>query len=385
MTVIAPLLWTLPWVVPPIIGLWRARRSRSLDEFSAVAPDDAPFVSVIIPARDERRNIERCVRSVLASTYPYFEVIVVDDHSTDGTGELARAIATDDPRVRVIDAPRLPGDWFGKQWACSTGAHVATGSLLLFTDADTAHAPDLLPRSVNALRVRTAEMFSVAGHQELHSFWERVVQPMVFGLLSLRYGGMEDVSATRNPSHAIANGQFILVQRDAYEAMGGHERVKHTVAEDLMLAQEWVRAGRRLVLMLGLKQLSTHMYASLSEIIAGWRKNIYAGGRMASIGGRVGRALYPAFLIGTPLLGLVPVVALLLAGFGILSAPWLIWSATIVVVGLLFWGAIYHFMSEARAYALLYPIGLAVLLYIATSSVWRGEQVQWKQREYRAG
>src|SRR5437879_5461588 len=180
MKLLVPLLWTLPWIVPPLVGLWRSRRSRSLDEFSPNAPENAPFVSVIIPARNERRNIERCVRSVLTAQYPSFEVIVVDDHSTDGTGELARAIAAEDSRVRVVDAPWLPEDWFGKQWACATGAHAAKGSLLLFIDADTWHAPDLLPRSVNALRLRTADLFTVAGHQETHSFWERVVQPVVF-------------------------------------------------------------------------------------------------------------------------------------------------------------------------------------------------------------
>lgn len=384
MNALAPLIWTMPWVVPPIVGLWRARRSRSLDEFSAEARDDAPFVSVIIPARNERRNIERCVRSVLTTVYPSFEIIVVDDHSADGTGDIARGIAAEDPRVRVIDAPWLPDDWFGKQWACATGARAANGSLLLFTDADTWHAPDLLPRSVNALRLRTADLFSVAGHQEMHSFWERVIQPVVFGMLSLRYGGLEDVNATRNPAHAIANGQFILVRRDVYEAMGGHERVKHTVAEDLMLAQEWVRAGRRIVLMLGQAQLSTHMYASLPEIIAGWRKNIFAGGVHASIGGRLGRAMYPVLLIGAPLLGLAPVIALALAVAGVLSTAWMVWSVTIVAVGLLFWGAIYHVMTQAAGYALLYPLGLAMLLYITVGSVWRGERVEWKQRAYRA-
>src|SRR6185437_14783611 len=118
----------------------------------------APLVSVIIPARNEARNIERCVRSVLASTYPSLEVIVVDDHSTDATGSIARAMAAHDSRLVVIDAPDLPAGWFGKQWACATGARAARGQLLVFTDADTRHAPDLLSRAVNALRDRDASL-----------------------------------------------------------------------------------------------------------------------------------------------------------------------------------------------------------------------------------
>ena len=113
-----------------------------------------PFVSAIIPARNERRNIERCVRSVLSAHYPSFEVIVVNDHSTDGTDDVRAQRRAADARLRVVDAPDLPAGWFGKQWACTTGARAARGELLVFTDADTRHEPDLLPRAVNAMRAR---------------------------------------------------------------------------------------------------------------------------------------------------------------------------------------------------------------------------------------
>lgn len=384
MNVVTPLLWSLPLTLPPLVALWRASRSRSIDEYSANAPADAPFVSIIIPARNERRNIERCVRSALSAAYQSFEVVVVDDHSTDGTGEMARGIANEDARLKVIDAPPLPEGWFGKQWACASGAAVARGQLLLFTDADTWHAPDLLPRSVNAMIARNAEFLTVAPHQEMHSFWERVVQPQMFGMLSIRYGGTEQVSNTRHPSNAIANGQFILLRRDSYDAMGGHALVKHVVAEDLALAQQFVRAGRRIALLLAIDQMSTHMYASLSEIVRGWRKNIYAGGRYAAPGGAFGQMLFPFVLIALPLIGLAPVVALILAATGILGSAWLVWSAAVVGVALLYWSAIYHFMGERVVMALLYPLGLATVLYIAAGAVARGQRVEWKDRAYRS-
>ena len=382
MNVAAPLLWTLPWVAPPIFGLWRSSHSRRLNESPAEVGDGAPLVSVVIPARNERRNIERCVRSVLGARYPSLEVIVVDDHSTDGTGEVSRSIAAEDPRLRVIDAPPLPDDWFGKQWACASGANAARGELLVFTDADTWHAPDLVPRAVNALRERAADLLSVAGHQEMRSFWERIVQPQMFGLLALRYGGTEHVSNARRPEDAIANGQFILVRRDTYDAMRGHDAVRHTVAEDLALAQSWVRAGRRIALVIGEQQLSTHMYASLPELVGGWRKNVYAGGRNAAMGGWVGRTAFPFVLLGMPLIGIVPVVALALALAGVLSSAWLIWSAVVVAVSLGFWGAIYAFMGAPLGYALLYPLGLAMLFYISAGAVARGRRVEWKSRRY---
>ena len=379
---IAPILWALPWVLPPFIALARSSRSRSLAEVSSEPGPSSPLVSVIIPARNEARNIERCVRSVLSSAYPSLEVIVVDDHSADATGSIARTIAEQDARLRVIDAPALPTGWFGKQWACATGASAAMGTLLVFTDADTQHAPDLLPRAVNAMRERRADLLSVAGHQEMHSFWERVIQPQLFALISIRYGGTEHISNAKRPQDAIANGQFIAVSREAYDAIGGHARVRDRVAEDLSMAQEFVRAGRKIAVLLAMEQLSTHMYASLREIVGGWRKNVYAGGRHASIGGAIGRALYPLILIATPLVGLIPPLALVLAAFRVLSTAWLVWSCIIVAGALLYWTVIYSFMRAPLRYVLLYPLGLAMLLYIAIGAVIRGQRVEWKERQY---
>jgi glycosyltransferase involved in cell wall biosynthesis len=381
MSAAAAVWWSLPWVLPPLVALLRFRRSRSLDDVSPVVTA-APLVSVVIPARNERRNIERCVRSVLATTYPSLEVIVVDDHSTDGTGDIARAIASTDARLRVIEAPPLPNDWFGKQWACATGARAASGELLVFTDADTKHEPDLLARAVNALSDARADLLTVAGHQEMHSFWERVIQPQLFAMLAMRYGGTEHVSHAKRAEDVIANGQFILVRRSAYDALGGHALVRDRVAEDLALAQEFFRARRPLLLILGIHQLSTHMYASLREVIAGWRKNIFAGGRSAVLGGRVGRALFPLLLLAVPLAGLAPPVALVLALAGVLPSAWLVWSAIAVAAALVFWVAIYRFSEQSILYALLYPLGLAALFYIAAGAVIRGRRVAWKGRDY---
>ena len=382
MSATAPLLWTLPWIAGPIVALVRSLNSRSLEDMPAEPPNPAPLVSVVVPARNEQRNIERCVRSVLATRYPSLEVIVVNDHSTDETGAIARAIARDDARVTVIDAPDLPADWFGKQWACATGERVARGKLLLFTDADTRHEPELLPRAVNALRDRDAHLLSVAGHQEMHSFWERIVQPQMFALLSMRYGGTEHVSEARRAEDVIANGQFILVRRDAYLAVGGHALVRDRVAEDMALAQEFFRAGRRVVLMLALRLFSTHMYASLREVVDGWRKNIFAGGRHAALGGRAGRGAYPALLLAIPLVGLAPPIALLVCATGALSSAWLVWSSIVVGISLVFWAAIYRFMRQSIVYALLYPLGFATLFYIAAGAVFRGQRVEWKDRTY---
>ncbi len=376
-----PVAAALPWLIIPGVVLWRGRDSRSLSEYPASPPHGAPPVTVVIPARNEAHNIARCVHSVLAANCPSLEVIIVDDRSSDGTGEIARDIANTDRRVRVIEARPLAEGWFGKQWACAEGAAASASALICFTDADTVHTPDLLPRSVNALLDGNADMLSVAAHQEMHTFWERAIQPLVFFMLFARYGGTEVVNRTRNPSNKIANGQFILFRRQAYDEIGGHASVRDTVAEDLALAQRVCSLGRRSILILGLDQLSTRMYTTLGEVVSGWMKNIYAGGRMAMPGGRAGRSIFPILLLVPPIMMLAPAVALAFAP--IASTEVIVWSAAATAFTLLWWGMVYRLaLKISPAYALAFPLGAAVLLYIAVSAIRRGSRVRWKDREY---
>jgi chlorobactene glucosyltransferase len=375
-------LLALPWIIPQFVTWFRVRGSRSLDDESAIPPRDPPRVSVIVPARNEGHNIGRCVTSILQTTYPNVEVIVVDDASTDGTGDLAREIAARDPRLVVLQNEPLPDGWFGKQWACSNGARTASGAILQFTDADTVHSPDLLPRSVNALLRTRADIFSVAGRQELGGFWERLVQPQIFSILAMRYGGTESVNDSARKSDKIANGQCIFVDRRAYEEVGGHGSVRSTVAEDLMLAQLFFAQGKKLVLMLGVSQLSTRMYSSLGDLIEGWRKNVFAGGIDAVPLGRIGRALFPFLLLLPPIMGLAPPIALGVAALGIGTPDLLVWAAISTTAMFAWWVVAYATVRESPLYAFLFPLGSLILLYIFAGAIVRGRRVTWKGRNY---
>ena len=360
----------------------RVRNSCMLDAESADIPVPAPMVSVIIPARNEARNIERCVRSVLSTTWPNLEVVVVDDHSEDGTGEIARRIAGEDVRVRVVDNPPLPDDWFGKQWACASGASAARGDILCFTDADTFHHPDLIARSVNAIARTKADLFSVVSRQELGSFWEKVIQPQIFTFLAIRYGGTETVTNSPRVTDKIANGQCIFFLRAVYESLGGHALVRHHVAEDMMLAQRAFALGNRVVVEAGVNQLSARMYASLRELMDGWGKNVFAGGRDSMMFGRLGKAVYPAVLLSGPLIGLIPPLVLLLSLTGLVAPAVTLWAAIASAALLLWWLYVYNWIEESPAYAFLSPLGAAVVFYILLRAVLRGQQVSWKGRRY---
>jgi len=384
-------LAALPWWLSPALLAWRLRATPTLDTFPSVPPtaEQAPRMTVVLPARNEAAHIEACVSSILQSEWPNLELVVVDDHSTDGTGDLARRAANGDARVLVISAPDLPAGWFGKQWACQTGAAQATGELLLFTDADTRHAPDLIPRMVAARTARKAELISVAGRQDMLTIWERAVQPSVFSMILLRYGGTEALERARRASDVLANGQCFLISRSGYNAIGRHEAVKSYVAEDVMMAQAVWNSGRRVSLVLGVRQLRTRMYDSLSSLMRGWGKNVYAGGRFAMRGGALGRALYPLVLVAFPLTLLVPFVtlvgSLIMLALGQTQAtPVMLWSC-LAAAGVLATFAMANRLNlDPMRRALLAPLGAAVLLAICLRAVIRGRQVEWKGRDYQA-
>lgn len=380
--VVAGLLWSAPWWLALAITAWRWRGAPSLEQLPATPPSPAPVVSVIVPARNEAAHIAECIRAILATDYPSIELIVVDDHSADDTAALARDACAADTRAVLVTPPPLPPGWLGKQWACHHGASVARGSFLLFTDADVRHAPDLHGRLVATSDATGAALVSVAGFQETHTFWERVVQPFVFGILAQWYGGPGTVNGSRNPRNKIANGQCLFFRRGPYETFGGHATVRGRAAEDLAFAQEMTAAGHGVFLTLGERQMSTRMYASFADIVAGWGKNVFSAGRDTLPAGAVGRWLAAVLVPAPGLLALAPVVALVGGATGALGSAWLVGGLSATLALLLWHGAIGRAFRIAPWYALTFPLGALVYLYIAIGAVRRGSRVQWKGRVY---
>ncbi|MBA3893959.1 MAG: glycosyltransferase [Gemmatimonadales bacterium] len=373
------LLPALPWLVP-FAGLLRLANNRP--NLSDVTPATGTLVSVVVPARNEAATIETVVTSVLASTYHPLELIVVDDRSTDGTAAIVERLAAADARLRLIAGEPLPEGWYGKPWACAQGYREARGDLLLFTDADTRHEPGLLAGAVGALRTEEAALVTVSPQQRCVTFWERVIMPQIWLLLGIRYHPRR-VNRARRERDVIANGQFILVRREDYEAIGTHAAVRHEVAEDLALAQTFFRNGRKLHFAFAERLMETRMYQGLPQLIEGWSKNVYLGGRRSFPHEPVLRALVPALLGAAMLFWLVPPVALVLGG---LWPTWVPAAAAATVLSLGFWMLISYGMRIPAWYGLLYPLGATMALYIVGRSTWRGgRRVEWRGRTYREG
>jgi hypothetical protein len=231
-------------------------------------PSGSPVVSVIVPARNEEDCLGRCLESLVAQEGVEFELIVVDDHSTDRTGPIARSF----PGVRVLEAGPLPEGWTGKSSALVCGVKVARGEWLLFTDADTYHKPGSLARAWTEARERKADFLSYSPEQEVGSFWEKAVMPVIFAELAVTYRPAE-VSDPAS-SAAAANGQYVLVTRPAYEAAGGHAAVAGVILEDVALARRVKDAGGRILFRFGGEQVSTRMYRNRAQLVEGWTKNL---------------------------------------------------------------------------------------------------------------
>jgi chlorobactene glucosyltransferase len=342
-----------------------------------------PLISVIIPARNEQRNIHRCIQALLSQTYPNYEIIVVDDHSTDETPQILSELTRTIPRLRVIQGSELPPGWAGKPHALVQGSAEAQGEWLCFMDADTFAEPGLLMSTYRAAINSQADMFSILTDQELGSFWERTVLPLVF--LGLSYGfPAERVNDPTKPD-AIANGQFILIKRSVYARVGGHTAVKDRIDEDKAIAVVVKHAGYRLVVADGRKVATTRMYTSLAEMWEGWTKNIYLGLRDR-----------PGLLLFGILIGLVVSVVLpvwLVGGLAWLAisgrfAAGVVAAEAIVLWGYLLWKRVQasHAFSISSGYALTFPLGALIFTAMMVASAYdvlSGHGVVWKGRRYR--
>jgi len=227
---------------------------------------EQPEVSVIVPARNEEANLADCLRSLVGQSGPSYEVIVVDDHSSDRT----RAIAESFP-VKVISADLLPGGWSGKCNACWSAARIAKGKWLLFTDADTRHAVNSIGQGLHEAEVSGAAMLSYSPKQVVRGFAERALMPVIFAELAATYRP-KDVSDPKSGA-AAANGQYLLIRRDAYDAVGGHAAVAQAILEDVELARFVKRSGYKLQFLMS-DTVSTRMYRSFVQMWEGWTKNL---------------------------------------------------------------------------------------------------------------
>jgi glycosyltransferase involved in cell wall biosynthesis len=330
---------------------------------------ERPAVSVIVPARNEEACLGTCLQSLVTQTGVRFEIIVVDDGSTDRTREIAASF----PGVRVVNAGTLPEGWSGKNNAMAGGARQARGEWLLFTDADTVHLPGSLAGSLREAQERGAALLSYSPRQDVHGFWEKAVMPVIFAELAMVYRP----SQVNDPASqvAAANGQYLLISREAYDAVGGHAKIAGTLLEDVALARAVKASGRRISFRYGRDAVRTRMYRSFSQLREGWSKNLAL---LFPSPGRLAALRMSEFLL---------IVGSAVAGIFELTQEWVGAAALFVVLCSIVYGIFLmrirraHFAWDATALA-LFGLPLFSYLLLRSKIAHRRGAVSWKGRTY---
>ncbi|MDR3706876.1 MAG: glycosyltransferase [Capsulimonadaceae bacterium] len=354
-----------------IVNLLTFRKPRA----PIIDPDVLPFISILVPARNEERHIEACVEALLAQNYPHYEVIVLDDESTDATYAILHAMRDRDDRLRIMVGASLAEGWCGKPHACWQLARAATGDYVLFTDADCRLAPDALLLALGAHIEHDADLVSMMPEYIASTFWERVVIPLLV-MIPIAFLPITAVRGMRWPLMAAANGAFLFMRREEYLRCGGHAAVRDQLAEDVKFAQHVKRFGLTEWYGDGIKVYSVRMYESLDEIWRGFRKNLFAAfSRKLSI-------LIPGLTLVTIVM-ILP-LPLTLAGLALHASWTLLPAAAFALTVLIRLGTCWFLGRDDPAYAFLNPLSWLIAILIAFSSIrdHYGNGHTWKGRLY---
>ncbi len=349
-------------------------------------PVELPFVSILVPARNEEGKIGRCLASLIAQNYPRLEIIVIDDRSTDNTAQIIESFAQIDHRIKFVHGKDAPAGWIGK---CNALAHAvghASGDWYVFTDADTCHKPNSIRDAVYFAMNSDADLASFLPMQELGSFPEKLIMPLLLSsfLLGDPFHTVNDPEHTR----AYAYGQYIICRRTAYLSAGGHQSVRDEIVEDHALARVFKERGHKILVADGKTLYSVRMYTDLESLWQGWTKNLYS-----FIDSHVANLVFILFLINS--VALIPLIQLSLIANSIVNGTALndttvkiLIGIMAVQLGILFcWfqtTSQHHEGSNWRSFFMFPASSLAVtmLYFHAAYLVLSGSQVNWKGRRY---
>jgi chlorobactene glucosyltransferase len=345
-------------------------------------PDDVlkspPLISVLIPARNEEENIRRCLTSLSKQDYPDFEILVLDDNSTDNTEKVVQEMVKKDNRIRLITGKPLKAGWLGKCWACQQLAEHAKGQYFVFTDADTLHFNDTISKAFAALKNNNLDAISVFPNQIAVTFHERMTVPFIYFAI-LSFMPLFLVKRIKSSFFSTGIGQFFLFSRHAYEKMGGHEAVKAEILEDIHISKQIKKAGFKYMIFDGRANVYHRFYRNFKEVMSGFSKFIY-----------------PAFdynifveALAMLMFSIVFLFPFILIPIGIFILDWsgLVLTLGIVQIFLIFIiKIILAIRFKNRILDIIFtPISICYILVIAANSYRQakfGEGIYWKGRTY---
>jgi chlorobactene glucosyltransferase len=334
-----------------------------------------PFVSILVPARNEEDHIAGCVRSLISQDYPEFEILVLDDHSSDRTGSILAELEEKSQRLRVLKSEPLPPGWLGKNWACHQLAQASCGELLLFTDADTRHHPKTLSEAVILMSEEGIDLLTAWPRQEMNTTGERLLVPIVYWSL-FNYLPLALAQRTRFPGLVAAIGQYMFFRRTAYDGTGGHAAVRAHAADDVALGRAIKSQGLKWKLFDAGSRVSCRMYQDFHQAYQGFSKNLFA-----VFDYRLLPFVFVWIWLGIVFLEPPLIVILCLTGCTFLPAN-LILAGTAVAISLGLWLLTYWRFRVPLYCALFYPLTISLVVLIAFRSLIMNlkGQAAWKGR-----
>jgi len=345
------------------------------------APDPAPSATMVIPVKDEAPRIRDCMNAALAQDYPSFDVVAVDDRSTDGTGEILNELAAGSSgRLNVLHVPQdsLPEGWTGKPNALHIGSQQARGKWLMFVDSDVIVQPNLLSDTIGMCVARKYDALSLLTKLDCHTAWEKLVLPVAAGAWAV----MNTISWTNDEGMktALANGQVFLIRREPYDKVGGHAAVRHKMLEDIALMRALKSAGFVVRFLLGYHLASTRMYSSVAQTFRGWGR-IYATTNDRSPW-RILASIAFLFVSGAS------IFAAIVWGIANCSAReqwlWIGAAAIHYVAATTYLRQVYRFSANPGWRAILFPLTMIILLAMLIYSLalcWTG-RITWRGTSY---
>jgi chlorobactene glucosyltransferase len=347
---------------------------RSIKVRQVFPNQNLPFVSVIVPARNEELKVESCLKSLADQDYPNFEIIAVDDLSTDRTGEIIHKLAAQFPAITAVSGTVNPDGWIGKCNAIVQAVGHASGQWLVFTDADTCHDEQSLRKAVSFALENQVDMVSFMPLQELGSFWEKTIMPPL--LSSFLLGDCLHMVNWPNAARAYAYGQYILARTSSYHAVGGHQSVRDEIVEDFALARAFKISGRRIMVADGRSLYKVRMYTSLETLWHGWVKNLYSFAECNPLFLTALLIALNCVLIG-PFIELATANNLLLFLLAILQIIELFIAARLTAR---------HVAGPKWYHFFLFPLSSVMITVLYTTSAFKvisGSKIDWKGRSYR--
>lgn len=343
----------------------------SLETFAPLEDSRCPSVSILVAGRDEEEKLPAALETFLAQNYPRYEVIAVDDRSVDRTGEILRAAAQKDPRLKVLRVDSLPPGWLGKPHALQQAYENSTGEWLVFTDADVHFRPDLLRRALAAAQQSGWDHLTLLGHAKMFNVGERIAMSFfsLGFLMGIRPWRVRD---SRSGVYAGV-GAFQLIHRSAYEKMGTHRRLAMEVVDDMKLGKLAKEAGVSSCVARAGDAVSVHWHAGITNMILGTTKNFFA------------TTGFRAYIVAAQIFGLVLMFLFPLAAFPFAHGWARVFDLVSIVLPVLALAGVCREFKISPLYALTYPIGALIFIWMLLRStivtLWKGG-IDWRGTFY---